>query len=98
MAYQLTAEKHGDPEISVLRERLAQLELIEFFSIKVDTDSVNLGISIPFKVADDPALEAELVSLLTFLVEQQFNVTDLISGTALGADDISGIHRKIAGP
>lgn len=99
MAYQLTAEKNGHLNLSLLRERLAQLNLIEFFPIRVDTDLVAFGISIPIKVVDDREFEAELVSLLTFLiVEHDFRVTDLYSGNAVRADEISGLPEKIAEP
>ena len=96
MAYQLMAEKHGDTNVAMLRERLAQLDVIEFFPVHVDDRSVALGISIPFKVTEDARFESELIELLSFLiVEQQFVVTDLFTGRAVSSDGIVELPRKI---
>jgi len=96
MAYLFTAEKCGDYNVPILRQQLARCELIEFFPIEIRDDSLSLGFSIPSKLMDDPRFEAELVSVMTYLIaDANFEVTDLYSGDPITANEIPGLTAKI---
>jgi hypothetical protein len=97
MAYNFLAEKRGEQDLQFLQERLTEFELLEFFPVEVSDDFLTLGISIPFKVMDDPRFENEVQKAMSFLVsEQGFQVTDLFTGNAIDSGDISGLARKIS--
>lgn len=97
MAYNFSAEKRGEQDLQVLHERLSELDLIEFFPVEVSDESLTLGISIPFKVMDDPRFENEVEKAMRYLVsEQGFQVTDLFTGNAITSSDISGLASQIS--
>lgn len=97
MAYNFSAEKHGEQDLQILRERLSEFELIEFFPVDVSDESLTLGISIPFKAMDEPRFENELEKAMSYLVADGFQVTDLYTGNAIAASDIPGLARQISG-
>ena len=98
MAYNFSAEKRGEQDLQILHKRLSKFDLIEFFTVDVSAESFTLGISIPFKVMDDPRFENELEKTMSYLVsEEGFQVTDLYTGKAIAAGDISGLARQISG-
>ena len=97
MAYNFLAEKRGGQDLQILHERLSEFDLIEFFPVEVSDESLTLGISIPFKVMDDPRFQNEVEKAMGYLVsEQGFQVTDLFTGNAISSSDISGLARKIS--
>jgi hypothetical protein len=97
MAYNFTAEKHGEQDLHALRERLSGLNLIEFFTVEVSAASLALGISIPYKAMDDPGFRDELEEVMNYLVsEQGFRVTDLFTGNAIAAGDIPDLAQHIS--
>ena len=97
MAYNFFAEKYGKQDLKLLLERLSEFNLVELFPVEVSGDALILGISIPFKVMDDPRFEEELEKAMDYLVTQQgFQVTDLFTGNAIASDDISGLAQQIS--
>lgn len=98
MAYNFSAEKRGEQDWEILRDRLAEFDLIEFFPVDVSAESFTLGISIPFKAMDDQRFENELEKAMRYLVsEQGFQVTDLFTGNAIAPGEISGLAQRISG-
>ena len=97
MAYNFSAEKKSKLDLQALQSRLSKLELIEFFPIDVSSDSISLGISVPFKVVDDPRFECEVCDTMYFLIsEVGFEVFDLFTGKAVTTADIPGLARQIS--
>jgi len=98
MAYNFTAEKHGEQDLHALRERLSGFDLIEFFTVDVSAASLTLGISIPYKAMDEPGFRDELEEVMNYLVsEQRFRVTDLFTGNTIASSDIPGLAQHISG-
>ena len=97
MAYNFSAEKRSEQDLQILHKRLSEFKLIEFFPIDVSDESLTLGISIPFKVMDDPRFESEVEQAMSYLVsEEEFQVTDLFTGNAVASGDIPGLARRIS--
>ena len=97
MAYNFSAEKRGEQDLQILHERPSEFDLIEFFPVEVSDESLTLGISIPFKVMDDPRFENEVEKAMSYLVsEQGFQVTDLFTGNAIASSDISGLASQLS--
>jgi len=97
MAYNFSAAKRGAQDLQSLHQRLSGFDLIEFFPVEVSDESLTLGISIPFKVMDDPRFECEVEKAMSFLVSDQgFQVTDLFTGKTIAPSDISGLARQIS--
>ena len=97
MAYNFSADKRGDQDLQGLHERLSQFDLVEFFPVEVSGDLLTLGMSIPFKAMDDPRFENELEDVMTYLIaEQEFQVTDLLTGNPVRAGDIAGLAKQIS--
>ncbi|MCO8125242.1 hypothetical protein NHH03_26125 [Stieleria sp. TO1_6] len=97
MAYHFSAEKTGEQDLQTLQERLSKFNLIEFFPVEVSDESLTLGVSIPFKVMDDPRFENEVEKAMSYLVsEQGFQVTDLFTGNGIASSDISKLASQIS--
>lgn len=97
MAYNFTAEKLGNLDIEPLNDKLTRFNLIEFFPIEVNSEHVDLGISIPFKHMDDHRFSQELTELMTFLIcAEGFQVWDLFTGNEIQSGDITGMAEKIS--
>ena len=96
MAYHFTAETTARPDTALLRRRLTQYSLIEFFPVEVSENGLILGISIPFRSTDTAALEAELLDLMTYLiVHEAFEVTDLFRGQRVGPGDLTDLAHHV---
>lgn len=97
MAYNFSAEKLGKQDLQILRDNLSEFDLIEFFPVEISDQSLTLGISIPFKVMDNPRFENQVEKAMSFLVsEQGFQVIDLFTGKTIALGDIPGLARRIS--
>ena len=97
MAYNFTAEKRGLQDLHAIHHRLSQFDLLEFFPVEVSSEHLTLGISIPFKVMDEPRFAIELTALMTYLVSaERFEVVDLFTGNAILVGDIAALAEQIS--
>ncbi|PQO28978.1 hypothetical protein [Blastopirellula marina] len=96
MAYNFSAEKLGEHDLQTLHGRLSKFQLIEFFPVEAADESLTLGISIPFKAMDEPRFRDELKEAMSYLISEGFQVTDLYTGSAIAADDIADLARRIS--
>lgn len=97
MAYNFSAEKSGEQDLQILHDRLSEFELIEFFPVDVSDAAITLGISIPFKVMDDPRFESEVQRSMNYLVlDEGFQVTDLFTGNVVASSEIPELAQRIS--